>query len=74
MLRTGLAGYRIRAAQISSEVVRRVGQGGLRPPLLAGSSWHYAWLNLSVADMIVVALMLVVFALALILRWPGEHS
>ena len=51
-----------------------MGQGGLRPPLAAGQAWQFAWLNLSVADMIVVGLMIIVFVLALVMRWPGEHS
>jgi hypothetical protein len=43
----------------------------LQPPISAGWAWHFHWLNLSAADLIVVGLMVVVFALALIIPFPG---
>jgi len=44
---------------------------GLQPLIPTGSAWHYSWLDLSSADMIVVGLMIVVFVLAIVLPFPG---
>jgi hypothetical protein len=44
---------------------------GLQPPILAGPAWQYAFLNLSIPDILVVALMVCVFVLAIALPWPG---
>lgn len=49
-------------------------KNGLHPTIQAGPAWHYQWLNLSLADLIVVGLMLVVFALALFVPFPGGHN
>ncbi|QQE78749.1 hypothetical protein [Alicyclobacillus sp. SO9] len=46
----------------------------LVPPIHAGPAWQYHFLNLSVADMIVVGLMIVVFALAILLPFPGHKE
>lgn len=42
----------------------------LQLPIHAGWAWHFAWLNLSAPDLIVVALMLIVFILALVIPFP----
>ncbi|QSO51822.1 hypothetical protein JZ785_24090 [Alicyclobacillus curvatus] len=42
----------------------------LQPPIHAGWAWHFDWLNLSAADLIVVILMVVVFILALVIPFP----
>lgn len=42
----------------------------LQPPIQAGPAWHFDWLNLSAANLVVVALMLVVFFLALVIPFP----
>lgn len=42
----------------------------LQPPIHAGWAWHFDWLNLSAADLIVVALMVIVFILALVIPFP----
>lgn len=47
--------------------------GTLQSPLAAGPAWHFAWLDLSAADLIVVALMVIVFIAALIIPFPGGH-
>lgn len=47
---------------------------GLHPPLAAGPALHFAWLDLSVADLIVVALMIIIFILAIIIPFPESHS
>nr|NNM89757.1 hypothetical protein [Bacilli bacterium] len=46
----------------------------LQAPISAGWAWHFAWLNLSAADLIVVALMIVVFILAIIIPFPKEKG
>lgn len=43
----------------------------LLPPINAGWAWHFGWLNLSAADLIVVLLMVIVFILALVIPFPG---
>jgi hypothetical protein len=48
-----------------------VNGAGLQPPIPAGPAWQYSFLNLSVPDIIVVALMIIVFALAVWLPFPG---
>lgn len=46
----------------------------LQPPIHAGWAWHFGWLNLSVADIVVVALMLIVFVLVLVIPFPGGRE
>jgi len=46
----------------------------LKPPISAGWSWQFPWLNLSAPDLIVVALMVVVFIVAIAIPFPGGHD
>lgn len=46
----------------------------LQVPIHAGWAWHFAWLNLSAFDLIVVALMLIVFVLAVLIPFPGRRD
>lgn len=48
--------------------------GNLQSPLHAGWAWQFSWLNLSAADLIVVGLMVVVFALAVVVPFPGHKG
>lgn len=48
--------------------------GQLQPPIHAGWAWQFSWLNLSAADLIVVALMVVVFILALVVPFPNHKG
>ena len=50
------------------------GLNQLHPPISAGWAWHFDWLNLSAADLIVVVLMVVVFILALVIPFPGGRD
>lgn len=46
----------------------------LQPPIRGGWAWQFHWLNLSVADIIVVGLMVVVFIIAIAIPFPGGHD
>lgn len=44
---------------------------GLQPPIPAGAALHFGNFDLSVPDVTVVVLMVIVFALALFIPFPG---
>jgi len=48
--------------------------GQLQPPIHAGWAWQYAWLNLSVADLLIIGLMIVVFVAALLIPFRGGRD
>lgn len=52
----------------------RAMNSGLQPPIPAGGAWEYAFLNLSIPDIVVVVLMVVVFILALVIPFPSSHD
>lgn len=46
---------------------------GLHIPIAAAPSWQFAFLDLSIPDLIVVGLMIVVFVLAIVIPFSGGH-
>jgi len=52
-----------------SQIVGALGSLGGKPRYI-----HHGWFLISVANLVVIVLMIVVFVLALFLRFPGERD